>query len=136
MTPARYVNVDWVGTAERKGGARLVVRDQEGREASFPRPTTEQSVDALLAVLRAGKVRVVKVEVRSGLWIGAGARLHCRRRFFFSQTLDVHVWLAVALAERLKAPLVVDDRVFRIESLIAEGEGEGAPAADDGGFIQ
>lgn len=135
MMPARYVNVDWVGTAERKGGARLVVRDQDGREASFPRPTTEQSVDAVLAVLRAGKIKLVKVEVRSGLWIGAGARLHCRRWFFFSRTMDVHVWLAVALAERLKAPLYVDDRVFRIESLIEEGEGADAPA-DDGGFIQ
>lgn len=133
MTPARYVNVDWVGTTERKDGARLVVRDQEGREASFPRPTTEQAVDALLAVLRGRRIKVVKVEVRSGLWIAAGARLHCRR-WFLPQTIDVHVWLAVALAERLKTPLYVDDRVFRIESLIADGD-EAGPA-DDGGFVQ
>lgn len=134
MTPARYVNVDWVGTAERKGVSRLVVRDHEGREATFPRPTTEQAVDALLAVLRACKVTVKKVEVRSGLWIGAGARLHCRR-WLFTQQIDVHVWLAVALADRLKVPLSVDDRVFRIESLIAEADaGEAGP--DDGGFVQ
>jgi hypothetical protein len=111
----RFVAAELVATSQRHGAARMVVRDPRGREASFVRPTTAQSVDSMVALMRSQRLRLVRVVVRSGLSMAAGGRLYFRRWFLFTRHVDVNAGLAVALAERLGVRLLIDDRVFQLE---------------------
>lgn len=112
----RYLAAEWVGTSQRHGTSRLVVRDAQGREASFPRPSTAQAVDSLLALMRAQRLRLVRVEVRSALSANAGGRLFFRKWLVLTRHIDVNTGLAVALAERLGVRMLIDDRVFQLEA--------------------
>lgn len=116
MSAVRYVTVEWIGTADRNGAERLVVRDTEGREATFPGPSAEQTLESFLALFTAQGLRALKVELRSGLSPATGGRIYYRG-LFIRRHVDVHAGLAVAFAQKLGLELLIDDRVFGVEAL-------------------
>jgi hypothetical protein len=116
MNAVRYVTIEWIGSADRHGAERVVVRDTAGREATFPGPGADQALESLLALFRSEGLRALRVELRSGLSASAGGRIYYRR-LLLRRHVDVHAGLAVALAQKLGLELLVDDRVFGVEAV-------------------